>query len=61
MAGTMMLTRMMAPLEPPWFGDCRVDVAHWNKILEAMQPLVTRIAVLESLLEGEWWQELSSN
>ncbi|KAK9809682.1 hypothetical protein WJX73_004536 [Symbiochloris irregularis] len=52
MAQTMMLARMMAPLEPPWFGDCRVDVSHWNKILEAMQPLVTRIAVLESLLEG---------
>lgn len=54
LAQTGLLAKLLAPFEPAWFGSCRVDVAHWGKILQMMQPLVTRIAVLESLLEGGW-------
>ena len=51
MFGTMMLTKT-APFEPAWYGACRVDLPHWTAILQALGPLITRIAVLESLLEG---------
>ncbi|KAK9814020.1 hypothetical protein WJX73_009356 [Symbiochloris irregularis] len=52
LAQTGLQAKLLAPFEPAWYGTCRVDVARWGKILQLMQPLVTRIAVLESLLEG---------
>ena len=48
---TQLLT-MIAHFEPACFGACRVDLPHWPKIIGVIMPLVTRIAVLESLLEG---------
>ena len=50
--GTQLLT-MLAHFEPACFGACRVDLSHWPKILGALMPIVTKISVLESLLEGK--------
>lgn len=43
---------MTAHFEPAAFGSCRIELSCWANILQVLQPLITHIAVLESLLEG---------
>ena len=43
---------MTAPFEPAWFGTCRIEVSSWGPIFSELEAFSTRVAVLESLLEG---------
>ncbi len=41
-----------AESEPPFIGRHRVLLAHWHPALAALEALITKVAALESLLEG---------
>lgn len=43
---------MTAPFEPAWFGACRIEVSQWGPFIFDLEVFSTRIALLESLLEG---------
>ncbi|KAK9818676.1 hypothetical protein WJX74_004919 [Apatococcus lobatus] len=43
---------MTAPFEPIWFGTCRIESSSWAPFIYDLEVFSTRIALLESLLEG---------
>ena len=42
-----------APFEPPWFGNCRIQLSKWAPLYGKLETVATRVAVLESLLESK--------
>ena len=42
-----------APFEPPWFGNCHIQLSKWAPLYGKLEIVATRVAVLESLLESK--------
>ena len=51
---------MTASFEPIWFGACRIEASNWGPFINDLEVFSTRIALLESLLEGMYLHVLSS-